>query len=243
MPEPDRGASCFYVDAAENRVLFDCGPGSVQALARLGLPWGTISDLAITHFHPDHIGALPGLFFSFTHGLYEKRTTPLDVWGPAGTRRLFEGLAEVLGEFMLDPGFEVRIHEVRPDETVTMTSGAVLTAHATPHTRESVAYRLDGDHGGFGYSGDTGMSGSLGPFMNGVAVFVCECSLRDHEVSDNHLSPALVAEISRAAAPDTLVLSHIYPHFRTTEDAAALVAKAGYDGTIRIAHEGLRVAF
>lgn len=241
VPEPDRGASSYFVEAEGARVLFDCGPGAVQAMARLGLPWGEITDLAITHFHPDHVGALPGLFFSFTHGLYESRSAPLSVWGPAGTRRLFERLADALGDFMLAPGFEVEIVEVEPDEAVVVAGGLQLTAHKTPHTDESVAYRLDGPEVAFGYSGDTGASTTLGPFMAGVSTLVCECSLRDHEVSANHLSPSSVAEIARSANPDILVLSHIYPHFRTAEDPAALVAEAGYDGTIRIASEGLRV--
>lgn len=241
VPEADRGASCFYLNTGESRVLLDCGPGAVQALARLGLPWGSITDLALTHFHADHVGALPGLFFAFTHGLYDPRSEPLSVWGPVGTRRLFAALAEALGGFMLDPGFEVTIHELAPGGVAELADGTRLSTHKTPHTDESVAFRLDGGFGAFGYSGDTGRSATLGPFMADVSVFVCECSLRDHEVSDNHLSPSSVADIASAASPDLLVLSHIYPHFRTAEDVASLVAEAGYGGDVRIAHEGLRV--
>jgi ribonuclease BN (tRNA processing enzyme) len=243
VPEGDRGASSFYFEEGDSRVLLDCGPGAVQALARLGLPWHSLTDLAITHFHADHIGALPGLFFAFKHGRREHRTRPLDVWGPAGVISLFERLCAAFGEFMVDPGFAVRIHEVSAGEVVELRSGSTLSAHKTPHTDESLAFRLDGPWGAFGYSGDTGPSDTLGPFMRGVDLLVCECSLRDHEVGDNHLSPTSVAGIAGAAEPDVLVLSHIYPHVRTTNDVAALVTRAGYAGEVRIAHEGLRVGF
>lgn len=241
VPEGDRGASSFYFEDDGCRLLLDCGPGAVQALARLDLPWGRLTDLAITHFHADHVGALPGLFFALTHGLAEPRSEPLDVWGPEGVRRLFEGLAAALGEFMLDPGFDVRIHEISPGQEVCLAGGQTLSAHETPHTEESVAYRIEGAFGAVGYSGDTGRSPPLGSFMRGVNVLVCECSLRDEEVGDNHLSPSGVAEIAGIAEPGTLVLSHIYPHVRNTTDVAALVASAGYRRDVRIGHEGLCV--
>lgn len=241
VPEGDRAASSFHLSAPGSRILVDCGPGAVQALARLGVEWGALTDLAITHFHADHVGALPGLFFALTHGLAAPRRDPLDVWGPVGTADLFDGLAAALGEFMLDPGFEVRIREVGPDASFRTEAGVRVQAHKTPHTDESLAYRFEGDFGAVGFSGDTGASATLGPFMAGVDVLVCECSLHDREVGDNHLSPASVARIASAARPGVLVLTHIYPHFRMSEDVLDLVAKAGYAGEARIAVEGMRV--
>ena len=241
VPEGDRAASCFYLSEPGSGILIDCGPGAVQALARLGVEWGALTDLAITHFHADHVGALPGLFFALTHGLPAPRRDPLDIWGPLGTVALFDGLAATLGEFMRDPGFEVRIHEVRPDTAFRTGAGIRVGTHKTPHTEESLAYRFDGRFGAVGFSGDTGPSRTLGTFMEGVDVLVCECSLRDREVGDNHLSPTSVARIAAAARPGVVVLTHIYPHFRLSDDVIDLVARAGYAGDVRIAVEGMRV--
>lgn len=242
VPEADRVASCYYVDLDGSRVLFDAGPGALQGLARLDLPWQRITDLAITHFHVDHVGALPGLFFAFKYGLSQPRQRPLAIWGPSGIAALLESLASIFGEFILDPGFPVEIHEMDPDTGGTLAGGTRLTAHKTPHTDESVAYRLDGVGGSFGYSGDSGPTETLGPFMSGVSVFVCECSLPDREVGDNHLSPGRVAGIARAADCGLLILTHVYPHLRRGNDVAGLVARAGYGGDVTVAHEGLRVA-
>ena len=241
VPEGDRAASSYWVSMAGARVLFDCGPGAVQALARLELPWHGLTDLVLSHFHADHVGALPGLFFAFRHGLEAPRTRPLHVWGPAGTRRFLERLAGAYGAFVLDPGFPVRIEEVAPGKARALPGGALLEAHKTPHTGESVAWRLDGPAAGFGYSGDTGPSAELGPFMRGVGALVCECSLDDAEATDNHLSPGRVAAVAAAARPGRLVLTHVYPHFRRRNDVARLVAEAGYKGETCLAREGLRV--
>jgi len=248
VPEADRAASSYWVSspgtesAAHTRVLFDCGPGAVQALARLGLPWGEISDLAITHFHADHVGALPGLFFALKHGLARPRVRPLTVWGPAGTREFLEKLAGAYGDFVLDPGFPVLIEELAPGEPRNLSGGPSLEAHKTPHTEESVAWRPEGGAFSFGYTGDSGRSRELGSFMRGVSALVCECSLHDSQAPDNHLSPARVAELAAAARPRLIVLTHIYPHFRTGHDVARLVAEAGYAGAACIAREGLRVS-
>ncbi|MDE2878803.1 ribonuclease Z [Candidatus Palauibacter soopunensis] len=248
VPEADRAASSYWISspgtesAARTRVLFDCGPGALQALARLGLPWGKITDLAITHFHADHVGALPGLFFALKHGLPRPRGRPLTVWGPAGTRRFFEKLAGAYGDFVLNPGFSVLIEELSPGEARDLSGGPRLEAHKTPHTDESVAWRLDGESFSFGYTGDTGPSTELGSFMRGVSALVCECSLPDAQATDNHLSPARVAELAAAACPRLLVLTHVYPHLRTGHDVPRLVAEAGYAGATRVATEGLRVS-
>lgn len=248
VPEADRAASSYWVSSPgtastpDTRVLFDCGPGALQALARLGLPWGGITDLAITHFHADHVGALPGLFFALKHGLARPRSRPLTVWGPEGTRGFLEKLADACGDFVLDPGFPVLIEELSPGEARVLSGGPRLEAHKTPHTGESVAWRLDGGTFGFGYTGDTGPSTELGSFMRGVNALVCECSLPDSQATDNHLSPARVAELAAAARPRLLVLTHIYPHFRKGHDVSRLVADAGYAGAACIAREGLGVS-
>ncbi|MDX1579354.1 MAG: ribonuclease Z, partial [Gemmatimonadota bacterium] len=145
VPEPERAASCYHVELDGSGVLLDCGPGALQAMVRIGIAWSGITDLALTHFHADHLGAVPGLFFALRHALHpDRRRRPLDVWGPAGTRTLFRRLSRTLGDYIVDPGFPVRVHELGPGDVIGLEGGPSLSAHATPHTDESLAYRLDG---------------------------------------------------------------------------------------------------
>jgi ribonuclease BN (tRNA processing enzyme) len=240
VPEPDRGSSAYFVSLDGSQVMFDCGPGAVQGLTRLGLPWAAISDLVITHFHTDHVGALPGLFFALKHGLQYPREERLTVWGPRGTVSFFECMAAAFGDFIIHPNFAMEIHELEPDGEGVLSGGARLRAHKTPHTKESLAYRLDGEAGSFGYTGDSGPTDALGPFMSKVDVLLCECSLRDEEMNYSHLSPTSVATIANAAHPGKLILTHMYPHLRLGVDVVSLVAAAGYDGYVELAEEGFR---
>lgn len=240
VPEADRGGSCFWLELGEGMVLLDCGPGAVQGLVRWSLAWPRVTDLVLTHFHADHVGGIPGLFFALKHGLLpETREAPLDVWGPPGTRRLFERLADALGGFLLEPGYPLRVHDVAPGGTAELQGGLRLSTHKTPHTDESQAVRIGSPTAQVGYSGDTGPSDTLGPFMAEVDLLVVECSLHDEEVGDNHLSPSRVARIAREARPGRLILTHVYPHLRKV-DVAGLVRAAGYaDAIVEVAHDGM----
>lgn len=242
VPEPDRGCSAYFVEHGSTRALLDCGPGAVQGLARLGLPWQGLTHLLLTHFHSDHVGALPGLFFAFRHGIISPRVEGLEVWGPAGTRDLFHGLAATLGEFVLDPGFEVRVRELVPGSRVHL-GDLVVSSRSVPHTPESVALRLEAADTGtvVVYTGDTGPDENLAEFSRGAGLLLAECSLPDDLVGDNHLSPSRLARLATRSDARRLVATHIYPQFRLSADVASLVAEAGFQGPIDLAREGLTI--
>lgn len=238
VPEADRSCSAYLLETGSARILLDCGPGTVRALARVGADWAGITDIWVSHFHTDHVGDLPGLLFSLKWGLLpEVRGAPLTVWGPRGTRRMLEGFAAATGPHVLDPGFGVEVREVAAGATRSL-GGLELRTLSTPHTDESLALRLEGRGVSLTYTGDTGPDPALGPFAAGSELFVCECSLPDHLVGGNHLSPSSVARIASDAAPALLLLTHVYPQFRAARDVAGLVREAGFQGAIELAAEG-----
>lgn len=239
VPEADRSCSAYLLESGPARVLLDCGPGTVRSLARVGADWTAITDVWISHFHTDHIGDIPALLFALKWGLLpETRSAPLTIWGPRGTRRVLEGFAAATGDHVLDPGFEVDVREVEAGAVQPFADDLELRTLKTPHTDESLAVRFEGANVSLTYTGDTGPAAPLGEFAAGSALFVCECSLPDELVGDNHLSPSSVARFAAAAAPGRLLLTHVYPQFRAAADVAALVRASGYSGPLDLAVEG-----
>ncbi|MCY4571192.1 MAG: ribonuclease Z [Gemmatimonadetes bacterium] len=236
VPSGERSSPCHLIESGDTLLLLDAGPGAVHGLARHGKPWWKVSHLVLTHFHTDHFADLPHLLFALKWASPSARTRPLHVIGPPGLRARTEALRTAHGEFITEPGFDVVYIEVARDGT--WTDGSV-TLHFTPtrHTDHSVAVRVELAGHAAGYTGDTGPDPALGSFLRGCEVLVSECALADPATATNHLSPASVAELARAANPANLVLTHLYPPL----DAAAvpaLVRAAGYPGQVICARDG-----
>ncbi|ASN20274.1 MBL fold metallo-hydrolase [Arthrobacter sp. YN] len=83
MAGPDKlsfDVRCFVLPIAEGIVLIDTGlAGSIVeielALDRVGAGWSDVSDVVLTHSHPDHVGGLDDVL---------SRTTGVAVWAGDG---------------------------------------------------------------------------------------------------------------------------------------------------------------
>lgn len=241
VPHPERVGSAHYVEAVGARVILDCGPGAVHHLARFRLPWPELTHVLLSHFHTDHIADVPTLLFGLKHGLEAPRETPLEVIGPPGTRELLDRFAAAYGDYVLEPGFDLRVREAAPPTVLELCPGVLARVIATPHTPESQGYRIETRGAALGYTGDTGFGEELAGGMEGVDVLLTECSLPDDSGMESHLTPSTAAALARIARPRQLLLTHLYPQVER-QDVPALVRSAGWDGPVRVVHDGLRVS-
>ena len=78
----------------QDEFLIDCGASSLIGINRLKLDFNRISTIFLTHLHGDHFGGLPWVLL---HAQFiAKRTAPLTIAGPVGTKARVEAAAEVM---------------------------------------------------------------------------------------------------------------------------------------------------
>ena len=231
-----RSCAGYLLQAGELRLLLDCGSGITRRLAEHGLPWQTITHVAITHFHIDHHGDLPSLIFAWKYGFLPARSLPIEIIGPVGTASLVERLAAAYGDWLRSPGFPLTVREIAPGDAVQLPEGVILTCCKVPHTPESVAYSMERGGHRIVYTGDTGPSDALAVWARGCDLLVCECSLPVEMQIAEHLTPEQCGALAAAALPEHLALTHFYPPVEQV-DIHALVG-ARYAGPVTLAHDG-----
>jgi ribonuclease BN (tRNA processing enzyme) len=237
VPEPDRVCSGFLLEGHGLRMLFDCGPGVVHAMARLGIEWQSITHLCLTHFHNDHIGDVAMLFFAWKHGMRPARTEPLTIFGPKGTRRKLVRMAKLFGDHISEPPFDLTIRELDGSDDIRLNDVSGIRTHRTRHTERSLAFRVDVSGRSFCYTGDTGFSDDVAVFVQAADVLLTECSLPDGEGMDTHMTPSRVAAMARVALPRRLLVTHVYPQL----DRAAvplLVREGGWPAEVHVLEDG-----
>jgi ribonuclease BN (tRNA processing enzyme) len=240
MPDAERTSAAHHLRVGSASILLDCGPGTVHGFARHGIAWRDLTHVAVTHYHNDHIGDLPAVLFALKHGTGGDRAEPLTLLGPPGFRGLLERLAAAFGDHVLDPGFPLEIVEMDPAVGYADPDGGFHVAcHRTPHTPESLAYRVDGDWGSLGYTGDTGPSDEVASFLGGCDVLVAECTLPDAMAIDTHLSPGSLAALAERARPGLLVVVHVTPYHTPAEAVRSISERL--TGRVVAAVDGLRV--
>jgi phosphoribosyl 1,2-cyclic phosphodiesterase len=161
----------LVVEAANTRVLMDCGFGladTVARLARLGLQPEELAGIVVTHEHGDHIGGVGRL----------ARKYKLPVWLTAGTLGMAQDLDGVAVQVIdSHAAFVVEALEIQP--------------YPVPHdAREPVQYVFSDGAKRLGVLTDSGCSTPhIEAMLAGVEALVLECN-HDAAMLENGPYPA-----------------------------------------------------
>ena len=230
-----RFQTCIRLRADGATALVDCGATSLTAMRAQGVDPGEVAAVVVTHLHGDHFGGLP---FLVLDGQFTRRTAPLTVFGPVGTRDRLHAAMETFypGSTGVRRRFEVEVVELDGAGGVggigpfSVRSWEVDHASGAP----ALAVRVDADGHGFGYSGDTAWTPALVSAAAGADVFACEAYTWDQQVR-YHLDYSTLREHAGELAVGRLVLTHMGPkmlaRLREAEHAAAVDGLVLHAGT------------
>jgi ribonuclease BN (tRNA processing enzyme) len=242
VPHPRRSSSAHWLDAKGGTLLLDISASALHRAAQEGFDWAGLDAVWVSHFHLDHVGGLAPFLFGTKHAPQTReRRKPLFIYGPRGTEKLLRTFDEAGDYELFQQPFPLEIREVSPLEGFEVFDGLSARTFSTPHTRESLALRLEDAGGGASlvYTSDTGATDALGEFARGAGLLLMECSFFRTKPVETHLVLADAMKLARIAAPRRVMLAHLYPEWDGV-DIEAEAAKL-WDGETLEARDGRRV--
>jgi len=213
VPSLKRSSCSVLVEVNAQKLLIDCGAGTIRRLLRAQTGIFDITHIFLSHFHPDHTAELVPILFALKYPEKSRRSEPLTIVAGRGMSAFYQRLKHAYGEWIdLDSGvlnfveLDINFKDTRSFEAFTVISMPV------EHREESLAYRITGLAGeSVVYSGDTDVSENLCRIAKSADIFICESALPDALKVDGHLTPSLAGEIAARAHVKKLVLTHLYP--------------------------------
>jgi ribonuclease BN (tRNA processing enzyme) len=166
-----RGHTAWLVEDACGVYSVDFGATALQSLKRLGRE---LSAVYFTHLHGDHVAGWP---FLLVDAVYRaKRTAPLTVCGPIGTRQTLQTLwAACYATAAAEPlPFPLEVREIAPGENVQI-AGRTVRAFQARHMRPphvALSLRIDD----LAFTGDTGAHEGLLELARGSRAICTECT-------------------------------------------------------------------
>lgn len=256
-PFMDRFGPSILVEAGAEKFVFDAGRGAMQRLYQLDVPYSDLTGVFLTHLHSDHTVGLPDLWL--TGWLISNADQPLELWGPAGTVNMAEGLQRAY-KFDIDirerddkapaAGGRIVAHDI--GEGVVLDRGGVkVTAFLVDHglVRPALGYRIDAGGRSVVLSGDTRYSPNLIRFAKGTDLLIHEIAaatperLRRSEhartIIAHHTTPDRAAEIFTQVRPKLAVFSHFVLLGTTAEDVLRMTRES-YAGPVQLGEDLMR---
>jgi ribonuclease BN (tRNA processing enzyme) len=229
-----RFQSGYIIQSPECQILMEAGPTSLCAMKRMNFKPAEIDLVLISHLHGDHFGGMPFLLLEY---LYESpRLKPLTIVGPRHleerTWRLFRtmfpgnkpnlaSLVKLLRFVVLEPGCDEKVGPIH------------IRAMRTPHMKRdiSLALRIAIAGKSIAFSGDSGWTEELVPFVAGADLFLCECTYFDSTQLAFHMNyPQLDANRARFDV-GRMILTHV----------GREVLDRDHEVKLEMAHDGMQI--
>lgn len=212
----------------EDRMVLIDGPANPYSrLMHAKLDVNRLTDIIVTHFHPDHAAGIPLMLMAY--GL-SGRTAPMRL---IANHHCMENLQYFLEAFSwkMWHDFPVELVTIPEEEMATLVEVPEFTVYSSPvkHFVPAIGLRVEFPRTGkvLAYSGDTAPTPSLFGLAKGADVLIHEAA----GASSGHSSAAQAGELATKAAVKQLYLIH-YPV--GDFDYQTLVEEAGrkFDGPV-----------
>ncbi len=234
IPTPEHDNTHMVILSNERTVLVDCASNPVLRLPQAGIALESVTDLILTHFHPDHVSGAPLLLMDMW---LLGRKQSLHVYGLSYTLDRLGTLMNLYG-WSDWPGFyPVVFHKLPYEEMTLLLECPSLRILASPvrHLIPAIGLRADFPSSGkaLAYSCDTEPCEAVVRLARGVDVLIHEAA----GAAPGHTSAEQAAEIAQRAGAASLYLIHYAPGDAVAANTLLRQAQARFAGPVVLAKD------
>ena len=238
IPDKNHENTHMVVIGEDHTLLIDCVSNPIVRLRRAGIEPDQITDVILTHFHPDHVSGLPLLLMDMW---LLGRQAPLNVYGLDYTLERMEKLMDFYDWSSWPNFFSISFFPIPEQEMSPVLENAEWRVFTSPvqHLIPTIGLRLEflESNKSFAYSCDTEPCPQVSRLAEEVDVLIHESSGKP---TFGHTSAAQAGEIAHNANAKSLYLIH-YP----TKIADSLPDQASktFGGSVALAKDLMELEF
>lgn len=214
-------------------VMVDCVSSPLLRLKKAGVDFHTVTDLILTHFHPDHVSGVP--LFLMDMWLLARRL-PLTIHGLDHTLDRIEALMGFYDWSQWPNFFPVSFERVPARERVLVLECPDFRIMSSPvrHLVPTIGIRIESKRSPkvIAYSCDTEPCAEVIRLAGGADILVHEAAGKGR----GHSSAAQAAEVATQAEVRSLVLIH-YPTVRPGPGDLVGEARERFQGEVALAQD------
>jgi ribonuclease Z len=233
IPSLEQDNTHMVLETESRTILVDCASNPLVRLQRAGINFQKVTDIILTHFHPDHVGGLPLLLMDMW---LLGRSAPLNIYGLHYTLDRAESMMGLYCWGDWPNFFQVNFCRIPADPLAKVMDNDELRIYASPvkHFVPNIGLRfeLKPQAKTLAYSCDTEPCSTVFALSRNVDFLF-------HEASGDftgHSSAAQAGDVARSADVGELILIHYPTGPLASGDLVAQAAKK-FCGPIRLAHD------
>jgi len=237
IPKEGHENTHFLIQLGERNIMVDCSGNPIVHLAKAGVDLDQITDIVVTHFHPDHVTGLPLMLM----GMWlQKRTRPLNIYGLEHTTERVKTMMELF-DWKHWPGFFPVFFHSLPEQDMTLAINSPdfrLFTSPVKHFIPTIGLRMEFllIEKSAAYSCDTEPCPQVVELARGVDVLIHEAA----GLGTGHSSAEQAAAIARQAQARRLYLIH-YDSTKIDPDQVLQEVKNIYSGKVALATDFMKI--
>lgn len=218
-------------------LLVDCVSNPVLRLPKAGIEFNSLTDMVLTHFHPDHVSGVPLLLMNMW---LMGRKKSLNIYGLHHTLHRIENLMMFYDWDNWPNFFPVAFYRLPLEEMTLVMENEEFRVFASPvrHLIPTIGLRIECLKSGkvVAYSCDTEPCPQVAHLAEGADVLIHEAT----GLGVGHSSASQAGGIAREAEVGSLYLIH-YPTGKFDMNPMLEEARRAYGGDVHLAEDFMEI--